>query len=91
MIGPTTLDNVIVKTVKITRTGASTRCTFLLGVTLTDEELPPSIIFKGMPNDRVAQEVSQVDSNVLCTVHKNDGWMKRRFCTGRSPFDVRFL
>ncbi len=27
-----------------------------------------------MPNGRVAQEVSQVDSNVVCTVQKNT-WM----------------
>ncbi len=64
MIGPTTLDNVGVKTVTITGTDASARCTVLLGVTVTAEKLPPFIIFKGMPNGRVAQEVSQVDSNV---------------------------
>ncbi len=74
MIGPTTLDNVGAKTVTITGTGASARCTGLLGVTLTGEELSPFIIFKGMPNGRVAQEVSQVDSNVVCTVQKN-AWM----------------
>ncbi len=51
-----------------------TRCTVLLGVTLTGEKLPPFIIFKGMPNGRVAQEVYLVDSNVVCTVQKN-AWM----------------
>ncbi len=71
LIGPTTLDNVGVKTVTIAGTGASAWCTFLLGVTLRGEKLPPFIIFKGMPNGRVAQEVSQVDSNVVCTVQKN--------------------
>ncbi len=74
MIGPTTLDNFGVKTVTITGRGASARCTVLLGVTITGEKLPPFIIFKGMPNSRVAQEVSQVDSNVVCTVQKN-AWM----------------
>ncbi len=74
MIGPTTLDNVGVKTVTITGTDTSARCTVLLGVTLTGEKLPPFIIFKGIPNGRVAQEVSQVDSNVVCTVQKN-AWM----------------
>ncbi len=74
MIGPTILDKVGVKTVTITGTGASAGCTALLGVTLTGEKLPPFIIFKEMPNSRVAQEVSQVDSNVVCTVQKN-AWM----------------
>ncbi len=74
LIAPTTFDNVGVKTVTITGTGASARCTVLLGVTLTGEKLPPFIIFKGMPSCRVAQEVSQVDSNVVCTVQKNV-WM----------------
>ncbi len=64
----------VLKTVTITGTGASARCTFLFGVTFTDEKLPPFIIFKGMPNGRVAQVVSQVDSNVVCTVQKN-AWM----------------
>ncbi len=41
----TTLDNVGAKTVKITGTGASARCTVLLGVTLTGEKLSPFIIF----------------------------------------------
>ncbi len=71
MIGPTTLDNFGVKTVTITGTGASARCTILLGVTLTGEKPPPFIIFKGIPNGRVAQEVSQVDSNVVCMAQKN--------------------
>ncbi len=83
MIGPTTLDNVGAKTVTITGMGASARCTVLLGVTLTGEKLPPVIIFKGMPNGRVAHDVSQVDSNAVCTVQKN--------CTGRSPFGINFL
>ncbi len=74
MIGPTTLDNGGVKTVTITGTGASARCTALLGVTLTGEKLLPFIIFKGMPSSRVAQEVSQVNSNAVCTVQKN-AWM----------------
>ncbi len=76
MIGPTTLDNVGVKTVTITGTGASARCTVLLGVTLTGEKLLPIIIFKDMPNGHVAQVVSQVDSNVVCTVQKN-AWMDK--------------
>ncbi len=45
LTGPTTLDNVGAKTVTITGTGASARCTVLLKVTLTDEKLPPLIIF----------------------------------------------
>ncbi len=76
MIGPTTLDKVGVKTVTITGTGASARYTVLLVVTLTGEKLSPFIIFKGMPNGRVAQEVSQFDSNVVCTVQKN-AWMDK--------------
>ncbi len=76
MIGPTTLDNVGVKTVTITGSGASARCTVLLGVTLTGEKLPPFITCKGIPNGRVAQEVSQVDFNVVCTVQKN-AWMDK--------------
>ncbi len=74
MIGPAKLYNGGVKTVRITGTGASARCTVLLGVTITGEKLPPFIIFKGMPNGRVAQEVSQVDANVVCTV-QNSAWM----------------
>ncbi len=42
---PDNIDNVGVKTVTITGTGASLRCTVLLGVTLTGEKLPPFIIF----------------------------------------------
>ncbi len=38
-------DNGGAKTVTITGTGASARCTVLLGVTLTGEKLPPFIIF----------------------------------------------
>ncbi len=55
LIGPTTLDNVGIKTVTITGTGASTRCTVLPGVTLTGEKLPLFIILKGTSNGRVAQ------------------------------------
>ncbi len=76
LIGPTTLDNVGVKTVTITGTSASARCIAPLGVTLTGEKLPPFIIFKGMPNSLLAQKVSQVDSNVACTVQKN-AWMDK--------------
>ncbi len=71
MIGPTTLDNVGVKTVTIRGTGASAWCTVLLGVSLAGGKLSSFIIIKGMPNGRVAQEVSQVDSNVVCTVQRN--------------------
>ncbi len=70
LIGPTTLDNVGVKTFTISGTGESARYTVLLGVTITGEKLPPFIIFKGMPNGFVIQEVFQVDSNVVCTVQK---------------------
>ncbi len=81
-------DNVGVKTVTIAGTGASAWCTALLGVTLTGEKLPPIIIFKGMPNGRVAQKVSPTLS-ARCT--RTLGWMNQRFCTGRSPFGISFL
>ncbi len=67
-------DNVGVKTFTITGAGASAQCTVLLGVNLTGEKRTSFIIFKGMLNGSLAQEFSQVDSNVVCTVQKN-AWM----------------
>ncbi len=41
---------------------------------LNRREASPCIIFKGMPNGRVNQDVPQVDSNAVCTMQKN-AWM----------------
>ncbi len=55
LIGRLTQDNARVKTVTAPGTGSSARCLFLLRVILTDEEIPPLIIFEGMPCGSVAR------------------------------------
>jgi DDE superfamily endonuclease len=56
MIGPLTLAYQGSRTVSLRSTGSSSHCTVLLGVTLSDEKLPPFIIFKGKPNGQIAHE-----------------------------------
>lgn len=56
MVGSITLANRGTRTVSIRSSGSSSRCTVLLGVTLSGKKLPPFIIFKGMPNGRIARE-----------------------------------
>jgi len=51
-----TLENQGSKTVSLQSSGSSARCTVLLGVTLSGKKLPPFVIFKGMPNGRIARE-----------------------------------
>ncbi len=45
---------------------------------MTGEKLPPFIIFKGVPNGRVARELRQADygTQVVCTVQKS-AWMDK--------------
>ena len=56
MIGSITLADQGSRTVSLRSTGSSSRCTVLLGVTLSGEKLPPFIIFKGKPNGQIACE-----------------------------------
>ena len=56
MTGSVTLANQGSRTVSLRSSGSSARCTVLLGVTLSGQKLPPFIIFKGMPNGRIAHE-----------------------------------
>ena len=42
--------------VSVKKYGANSRCTVLLGVTLSGDKLPPLIIFKGIPNGRIFRE-----------------------------------
>ena len=50
MIGSISLADQGSRTVSLRSTGSFSRCTVLLGVTLSGEKLPPFIIFKGKPN-----------------------------------------
>jgi hypothetical protein len=53
MIGSLTLVGQGSRTVSLRSTGSSSRCTVLLGVTLSGEKLPPFIIFKGNQMDEL--------------------------------------
>ena len=56
MVSGMTLSGQGDRTVSIKKSGSSSRCTVLLGVTLSGDKLPPMIIFKGQPNGRIARE-----------------------------------
>ena len=56
MIGSISLADQGSRTVSLRSTGSFSRCTVLLGVTLSGEKLPPFIIFKGKPNGQIAFE-----------------------------------
>jgi DDE superfamily endonuclease/Transposase len=56
MTGSVTLANQGSRTVSLRSSGSSARCTVLLGVTFSGKKLPPFVIFKGMPNGRIARE-----------------------------------
>lgn len=56
MTGSVTLANQGTRTISVRSSGASSRCTVLLGVTLSGRKLPPFIIFKGKSNGRISRE-----------------------------------
>ena len=56
MTGAITLANRGSRTISVRTSGSSSRCSVLLGVTMSGEKLPPFIVFKGKPNGRIARE-----------------------------------
>ena len=56
MTGAITLANRGTRTISVRTSGSSSRCTILLGISMSGEKLPPFIVYKGKPNGRIARE-----------------------------------
>ena len=50
------------RSISVQGTGSSSRCTALLGVTLSGEKLPPFIVFTGTRNGRIIREITGCSS-----------------------------
>ena len=98
MTGSVTLANQGSRTVSLRSSGSSAWCTVLLGVTLSGQKLPPFVIFKGMPNGRIAREwtgSTEYPSTSIYAVQQK-AWIDERtflewirkvwgpFCAGKS-------
>ena len=80
MNGSITLADRGSRTVSVKSSGASARCSILLGVTMDGNKLPPFVIFRGKPGGRISREwtgnTAYPSSSVYAVQEK--AWMDKR-------------
>ena len=81
MVGKITLADRGQKTVSVSSTGSSSRCTILLGVTMDGTKLPPFVIFKGKQGGRITKEWSARNTEYPTTAFytvQEKAWIDKR-------------
>ena len=63
MFRSTTLENRGERTIGLRTTGNSNSCTVLLGVTMSDEKMPPFILVTGIRDGRIARQLGLLGNN----------------------------